>query len=160
MEAERRHRGSSPRVDGPTTNRDGFTLLEILIVLFLAVLMITLSAVFFTNTLSSSRLSAAARDITSSIRHARALAQINGEQQIVTIDLDARRYGLGANTKRIPPDVNIKVSDPFSGDLFTGQYHIVAGTAGAVNGGAIVLWNRKKTVTIQMDPVVGAVVSK
>jgi type II secretory pathway pseudopilin PulG len=153
---------SSPRISHRTLrNGEGFTLLELLIVLFLAVLMIMLSAALFANTLSSSRLNATARDLSATIRHARSLAQIHGERQTVTINLDARQYGIeGRVSKNIPPDVGIKVTDPFSGDVFTGQYHITANPAGAVNGGAIVLWNKKKALTIQPDPVVGAVVIK
>lgn len=139
----------------------GFTLLELLIVLFLAVLMVMLSAVLFTNTLSSSRLNAAAREISASIRHARTLAQIHGERQAVVIDLDAKQYGVeGRALRSIPPDVNIKVTDPFSGDVYSGKYLIAASATGAVNGGAIVLWNKKRTMTIQLDPIVGAVVIK
>ncbi len=142
-------------------NRDGFTLLELLIVLSLAVLMVTLSAVIFTNTLSSSRLNATARQISASIRQARTLAQIHSARQTVTIDLDAKQYGVEGHTSAtMPPDVNIKVTDPFSGDIYAGKYYIVATTTGAVNGGTIVLWNKKKTVTIQLDPIVGAVVIK
>ncbi len=140
-------------------DREGFTLLELLIVLTLAVLMVGLSAVIFTNTLSSSRLNATAREISASIRQARTLAQIHGARQTVTIDLDAKQYGVeGRTMTRVPADVNIKVTDTFSGDLYSGKYYIVATTTGAVNGGTIVLWNKKKTVTIQLDPIVGAVV--
>ncbi|MCL4474976.1 MAG: prepilin-type N-terminal cleavage/methylation domain-containing protein [Nitrospirae bacterium] len=149
------------RVTGHVSRCRGFTLLELLIVLFLAVLMVMLSAVLFTNTLSSSRLNAAAREISASIRHARTLAQIHGERQAVVIDLDAKQYGVeGRALRSIPPDVNIKVTDPFSGDVYSGKYLIAASATGAVNGGAIVLWNKKRTMTIQLDPIVGAVVIK
>jgi len=142
-------------------NRAGFTLLELLIVLFLAVLMVMLSAVLFTNTLSSSRLNASAREISASIRHARTLARIHGERQTVSIDLDSKQYGVeGRALRNIPPDVNIKVTDPFSGGVYSGKYLIVASTTGAVSGGTIVLWNKKRAVTIQLDPIIGAVVIK
>jgi len=142
-------------------NRTGFTLLELLIVLSLAVLMLMLSAVVFTNTLSSSRLNATAREISASVRHARTLAQIHSERQTVFLDLDAKQYGIGGRTLRsIPHDVNIKVTDPFSGEVYSGKYLIVASPTGTVSGGVIVLWNKKKTVTIQLDPIIGAVVIK
>jgi len=142
-------------------SRKGFTLLELLIVLFLFTLMITLSSVFFVNTLPSSRLNATAREISGTIRHARALAQIHSQRQTVTIDLDAKQYGVdGRGLRSIPSDVNIRVADTFSGDVYAGKYHIVANTTGTVNGGAIVLWNKKRTVTIHPDPIVGAVVIK
>ncbi len=139
----------------------GFTLLEMLIVLFLAVLMVMLAAVLLTNTLASSRLNATAREISASIRHARTLAQIHGERQTLTIDLDAKQYGIEGRTSRsIPPNIDIKVTDPFSGDVYSGKYLIVASATGMVSGGTIFLWNKKRAVTIQLDPIVGAVVTK
>ncbi len=141
------------------SRRGGFTLFELLIVLFLSTLILSLSAVFLANTLPSTRLNATARDISATVRHARALAQIDGESKAVTIDLDSRRFGEeGRGTREIPAGVNIKVADPFYGDVFTGQYTIVAYNTGAVSGCTVVLWNKKKTLSIQTDPVVGAVV--
>lgn len=154
--------GKNPlRITGHRSRCRGFTLLELLIVIFLATLILSLSAVFFANTLPSTKLNAAARDLTATVRHARALAQINGENQAVTIDMDSRQFGMeGRGTKGIPADVSIKVTDPFYGDVYKGQYTIVAYSSGAVSGCTIVLWNKKRTVSIQTDPVVGAVVIK
>jgi general secretion pathway protein H len=143
------------------SRKAGFTLLEVLIVIVLAAFIAGLSAVFLSNMLPSARLAATARDISATVRYARALAQINGETQTVTIDLDSRNYGLeGRGTKTIPAEVNVKVTDPFSGDVTQGQYTITAYTSGAMNGCTVVLWNRKKTLSIQTDPVVGVVVIK
>lgn len=154
-------RNSSRTICHALRDRSGFTLLELLLVLFLVVLMLMLSAAFFTNTLSSSRLNATAREISASIRHARTLAQIHGERQIVSIDLDAKQFGIeGRSLRTIPRDVNIKASDSVSGDVYTGKYLVVANPTGTVGSGMIVLWNRKKTVTIQLDPMVGATVIK
>jgi prepilin-type N-terminal cleavage/methylation domain-containing protein len=143
------------------SRRSGFTLLELLIVLLLITLMITFSAALFTNTLSSSKLNAFAREMSATIRHARTLAQIHGLPQTVTIDLDARQYGVeGRVVKRIPPNIDVRIVDPFEGDIYTGTYRIVAGTSGTVSGGTIVLWNKKSAVTIRLDPIVGVVVMK
>ena len=143
------------------SRKAGFTLLEVLIVIVLATFIAGLSAVFFANMLPSVRLAATARDISATIRYARALAQINGETQTVTIDLDSRNYGLeGRGTKTIPAEVYVMVTDPFAGDVSQGQYTIMAYTSGAMSGCTVVLWNRKKTLRIQTDPVVGVVVIK
>jgi general secretion pathway protein H len=161
MGNETKGKNSSRITNYVLRNRTGFTLLELLIVLFLVTLVLGLSGVFFANTLSSAKLNAAARDVSATVRHARALARINGESQVVSIDLDSRHYGIeGRTIKDIPPDVGIKVMDPFSGDIYQGQYNIVAYNTGAVNGCTVVLWNKKRTVSIQTDPVVGAVVIK
>ncbi|MCL5024430.1 MAG: prepilin-type N-terminal cleavage/methylation domain-containing protein [Nitrospirae bacterium] len=139
----------------------GFTLLELLIVLFLATLMLGLSSVVFVSALPSSRLDAAAREVSATIRQARALAQIHGEPQTVTINLDSRQYGIeGRGTKKLSPELGIKVTDPFNGEVLAGEYRLQAHITGAVDGCTIVLWNRKKAVSIQTDPIVGAVVIK
>ncbi len=139
----------------------GFTLLELLIVLVLVVLMLGLSAVFFGNTLSSGRLDAAARDISSIIRHAKSLAQMNGERQTISINLESGQYGMeGAGIKVLPKDVQVMIIDPFSGEIRTGEYRIIFQPYGGVEGGTVVLSNSRKSLNIQLDPVVGTVVIK
>jgi general secretion pathway protein H len=139
----------------------GFTLLELIIVIFLIILILGMSTLFFANLLPSNRFNATVRNISSAMKHARSLAQIQGKPLTFTIDLDAKKYGIeGHSAKDIPDDMNIKVTDPLSGDLYKGQYQFVMHPAGNIEGGTIVLWNAKKTVTIQLDPIVGAVVIK
>jgi len=139
----------------------GFTLLELIIVIFLITLILGLSTLFFANMLPSNRFNATVRNISSAMKYARSLALIQGKPHTLTIDLDAKKYSIeGRGTKDIPDDMNIKVIDPMSGELSTGQYQFVMHPAGNIEGGTIVVWNAKKTVTIQLDPVVGVVVIK
>jgi len=137
----------------------GFTLLEVIIVMLLISLVIGISAVFFVNTLASSTFNTTVRDISSSIRYARSLAQLHGERKNVTIDLDARTFSIeGKGVREIPSDMNIKIVDPLHGEIFEGKYQFIANALGGVQGGTIVLWNERKTVSIQPDPIVGSVV--
>jgi len=139
----------------------GFTLLELIIVMFLISLIFGISAVFFVNSLPAGKFNAAARDIASSIRHARALAQINGTTETVTLDLEGKKYGItGKELKPLPPNVRMKVIDPFAQEVAEGQYSFQFGPSGSSDGGTIVLWNDKRTVSIVVDPVVGAAVVK
>ena len=79
--------------------------------------------------------------------------------QTVTIDMDSKKYGLeGRDPKDIPEGIAVKVIDPISGEIQTGKYHFVLYPTGGMEGGTIVLWNSKKSATIQLDPVVGTVV--
>lgn len=140
---------------------NGFILLELIIVLFLITLILGLSTVFFVHILPSNKFNATVRNISSTIRHARSLAQIYGEEQTITINLDSKKYELeGHGVKEIPSDVHIKIIDPLSGEIHEGKYQLVLYPTGGIEGGTIVLWNSKKTVSIQMDPVVGLVVIK
>lgn len=144
-----------------SSQNNGFTLLELIIVLFLIMLILSISTVFFANTMPSNRLNATVREMSAAIKHARSLAQIAGEKQTITIDLDSKYYGIdGRMSKDIPPDITVKVIDPFSGEKLNGKYLIVFHTTGNVEGGKIVLSNNKRTVSIQIDPVVGSVVIK
>jgi len=141
------------------TGTRGFTLLEVIIVMVLITLVIGMSTVFFANTLMSGSFNTTVRDISSSIRYARSLAQIHGERKTFTIDLDAKTFAVqGKDAKEIPHDINIKIVDPLYGEIFEGKYQFTANALGGVLGGTIVLWNESKTVSIRPDPVVGSVV--
>lgn len=140
---------------------NGFTLLELTIVLFLVSLMLGLSTVFFANILPSSRFDATVREMSSTIRFARSLAKINGERKTIIIDLDSGKYRIEGYAERgIPSDMGIKVKDPLSGEISTGEYKLVFNAVGDIAGGTIVLQDKKRTVDIEIDPVIGAVAVK
>lgn len=140
-------------------NDKGFTLLELIIVMFLVGLMLSLAAVLFSNTLPSSKFSATTREVAATIRHARTLAQLRGENQTVTIDMETRKYGIdNAAAKDIPSGISIKIIDPQLGDVQTGKYQFEFPPMGGIEGGTIVLWNSKKMARIEIDPIVGSAV--
>lgn len=142
-------------------NRSGFTLLELIIVIFLITLMVGLSGVFFANTLPSGRFNATAREIASTIRQARHLAQLTGEKQVVMIDMDSKSYGIeGRSEKKLPSELHLKVIDSLTGDITSGKYHMTFRPAGSTEGGTVVLWYDAKSAQINIDPVAGAVIIK
>jgi general secretion pathway protein H len=146
---------------GASMKRDGFTLLEVIIVLTLITLVLGLSTVYFAGFLPAVRFEATGREITALIRHARSLARMQGEKQTIMIDLDERSYGLkGGAIKKIPPSVLIRIVDPVSGDVLQGKYPFVFPSAGGVEGGAVILSMGKKKLRIELDPITGAVVIK
>ncbi len=137
--------------------KNGFTLLEIIIVLSLVTLVLGLSTVFFAGFLPSARLDAAGRELSGMIRHARSLSRMNMARQTVMIDLDGRTYGIeGRGVKALPPDAVIRVIDPFAGEIRRGKYPIVFNPTGGIAGGTILLSRGNKTIMIRMDPVTGA----
>jgi general secretion pathway protein H len=146
-----------PRVPA-SGSRAGFTLLELILVMVIASLILGLGVMFFANTLPGARLSATARELSASIRQMKFLAQNRGEDLILTVDLDMKRYGIdGVRMKAIPPDVSIMAVDPVAGEVRNGKYLISFHSTGGVEGGMLVLSARKKAVYIEMDPVVGSV---
>jgi general secretion pathway protein H len=141
--------------------KNGFTLLEIIIVLALVTLILGLSSVFVAGFLPSAKANAAGREISGMIRHARSLARMNRESRSVLIDLDNRTYGIeGLATKSFPPEALVRIIDPFSGEIVGGKYPIVFSPAGGMRGGTIVLSWGKKVMRIELDPIAGAVLLK
>ena len=143
----------------PEKNKNGFTLIEITIVLFLGTLLLGLTTLFFAQTLASGRLTATARELSATIRHARSLARISDTRQVLTFDLDGREYGLsGRPSKKVPAPLVLKIVDPYQGEIHTGKYQMVVESHRGLEGGAFYLSSKKRTIQIQLDPIVGSVV--
>jgi general secretion pathway protein H len=139
----------------------GFTLLELVIVLFLITLILGLSTVFLLNALPTHRFNTTIREISAMIRHAKTLALIRGEKQTLIINLESRQYGIdGLVSKDLPQGTAIKVIDPIAGEILTGTYPIYFLPSGGIEGGTIILTRDKTSVSIQPDPIVGSVVIK
>jgi general secretion pathway protein H len=139
----------------------GFTLLELIVVMLLITLILALSTAFFANTLPSSKFNATVREMTTTIRQASRLAQSTGKTQTIVINLDSGVYGIeGRGTKDIPHGTNIKALDALTGEVISGEYRLVFYDTGAAEGGTLVLWNEKKRVNINLDPVMGAVITE
>jgi prepilin-type N-terminal cleavage/methylation domain-containing protein len=139
--------------------RSGFTLIELLIVLFLGTLILGLTAMLFGQSLEAGRLQATARELSATIRQARALTRINDIRQVVFFDLDAREYGLeGYRPKKIPPQVHLKVLDPYQGEIRQGRYTLIVEPNRGLEGGLFQLSSKKRSVQIQIDPILGSTV--
>lgn len=140
---------------------DGFTLLELMIVLVLITLILGLSAVYFSNALPSYKLNASVRELSATIRRAHMLAELSGSRQTLSIDLDAGKYGIeGHGYKSFDPDITVRVLDPFDGESRTGIYHLIFEASGGIQGQTVVMGAGKRRVKIELDPVVGTVVVK
>ncbi|HEX8948723.1 MAG TPA: prepilin-type N-terminal cleavage/methylation domain-containing protein [Dissulfurispiraceae bacterium] len=142
-------------------SHSGFTLLELMVVMVLITLIAGLSTVFFAGTASKKRLEAEAVGIFTTMRHARALSQMNGEGYAVAINLDSKEYGIeGGRSRKLPSDIGMKVIDPAGGERHNGEYRFEFLASGGVQGGTVVLENGKREIKIEPDPIVGAVMIK
>lgn len=139
----------------------GFTLLEIVVVLTLVVLILGFSTLFFGNALPGARLNAAGRELSAMIRYAKMLAKNDGEPRAVLINLDTGGYGIeGVQAKHLPEGINISINDPVAGEVSRGNYTVLFHGSGIVEGGMITLWNKKKVINIELDPILGSVILK
>lgn len=139
----------------------GFTLLELMIVLFLAMFMVGMGVIAMMNRLPAARLDATAREISALMRQARTMARIQMVKQILLLDLDARHYGIeGKPSLKIPEEVRLRIDDPLTGDADRGIYRIVFSPFGGIEGGAMLLTAGRRSITIKPDPVVGFLIDR
>lgn len=142
-----------------TYDNSGFTLLELIIVIVLITIILGLSGFFLASSTSSQRFNAAVRGMASTLRYAKALASLDGEEKVFSINMDLRIYGIaGKKIMRIPDDINVKVTDPIKGDIYNGDYILVFYPSRGLQGVTIWLWDKKRTARIDTDPVAGTVV--
>lgn len=142
-------------------NDNGFTLLELIVVMTLMVLFLGLSGVHLANRLPSAKLDGTARELSALIRMARIEAMSVREERRVRIDLNRRVYGMeGRAGRAIPEGVAISVTDPVRGRVQGGEYDIIADASGTVGSCEIILGTEKRNFRIDIDPVIGSVVVK
>ena len=136
----------------------GFTLLELIVVLFLISLIAGISVVLFTGTLSSGKLDAAARSLVAAMKQARVQSSMSGEPQAVFIDLDESSYGIeGRGSRPFPKGITVSLSDPLAGRQTSGKHLIEFDPVGGIRGGTVLLSTPKRTVSVRPDPLVAAV---
>mgnify|MGYP005837571745 CR=1 FL=1 len=140
------------------SHRRGFTLLELIIVIFLITLILGLSGFFFAGATSSQRFNATTRSVATTLKYAKTLAIIDGEIKTFFCNIDMKTYGImGKKTMNIPDGINIKVTDPIKGDIYSGTYDLVVYPSQVMPGITIYLWDKKRTARIETDPVAGTV---
>jgi len=137
----------------------GFTLIEVMIVVFLMSLIAGITTIFFANTLPSAKHKAAARELAATIKYARNLAFVKNEKQIINIDIDSGNYFIkGRDLKSIPPEISITVyeNNVNANPVRAGKYMISYDTTGGSDWNAIELARKEKVITIKSDPIMVA----
>jgi type II secretory pathway pseudopilin PulG len=152
---------SPPHRCGKLNMAFGFTLLEVMIVLFLAVFITGTGIVVMMNRLPTAKLDATAREISAMMRQAKTLARIHKEKQTILIDFDMRSYGIEGKTfRKIPKEIQIKIDDFITGEIDKGLYRLIFSPFGEIDGGVVNLSTGRRTISIKPDPVVGFLITR
>jgi general secretion pathway protein H len=85
-----RHRIQSPSSISPRS--DGFTLVELLVVLVIAALVLALVGTSISRSISGAEMRTAARQLASSIRYTRTHAILTKSEQVFMVDTENRSY--------------------------------------------------------------------
>ncbi len=139
--------------------RNGFTMMEILIVLAIMGIVAALTVPMFGDGVSNSALKGAARELAAGLRFARSEAVAKRHETFVAIDLAGRRFKVADDPveHQLPKTAELK--------LFTAQSDIVNESTGAIrffpdggsNGGRITIASGERKYDVDVDWLTGRV---
>jgi len=136
----------------------GFTLLELIVVLFIVVLGFSVVGINLSSGNDATELKVAARDIVSALRFARGQALISHQETTVTIDLVENTYTVSSRDRIYPIPKAIDVT------VVTAQSELTEGSAsirffadGSSTGGRITLELGKATWQIDINWLTGQI---
>jgi len=139
-----------------TSGMAGFSLLEVLVVMCIIITAIGISAYYATPRGTDKKLDWAAYEMASYLRQARTSVIKGGTSKTIIFDLDSGTYGPAEGpSRKVPAGFGIGIKDSFAGDIFKGKYSMVFHAGGWIEGGDVLVWNRKRTIIIKLDPVAG-----
>jgi len=88
----------------------GFTLIEVLVVLVLLAVLAGVVAFNMTGSLKGSKIRAASRDLVAALRYTRSQAMVKHQDQVLTFDLDDKSYKApGKDKVKFPEEMDIAV---------------------------------------------------
>jgi general secretion pathway protein H len=124
----------------PIYKNKGFTLLELIVVLFIIVLGFSVVGINFSSG-SPMQLQGAARDLVSALRYAHGTAKMSHKETTVNIDLDDNSYTISSRDKvyRIPESIALSVVTAQSQLTGRNQGNIRFFADGSSTGGRITL---------------------
>ncbi|MEO6518108.1 MAG: GspH/FimT family pseudopilin [Pseudoxanthomonas sp.] len=139
-------------------NTQGFSLIEILVVLALLALATTLAAVAFTGGMDGMRLRSSAKEIASQLRFARTHAIATGIPQRFTIDPVGHRWQGAKNRKgRIPESLRVQFTGAREAGVRAGEGGILFFADGAATGGRIQLQVKRAAWRVDVGWLTGEV---
>lgn len=139
--------------------RQGFTLIELMMVLVIIVLGSAVVGVNFSSGNDRAQLKAAARDVVSALRYAQGQAAIEHQQITVDFDLEENNYAVSGRDKIyvIPDEIELTIVTAESELSGQGQASIRFFPDGSSTGGRVVLEHGKGKWQIDINWLTGFV---
>lgn len=139
--------------------QQGFTLLELIVVLFIVVLGFAAIGISISSGNDSTELKAAARDIVSALRYARGQALISHEETTVAFDLENNTYTVSNRDKAysIAESISLTVVTAQSELTGQGQGSIRFFADGSSTGGRVTLERGQTLVVCDINWLTGQI---
>ncbi|MBF0404527.1 MAG: hypothetical protein HQL00_11215 [Nitrospirae bacterium] len=131
-----------------------------MVTMLILAIALSVVAVKLTSRMPETLLKSAARTLLADLRYASVLASSKGKDVKVTVDLNALAYTFNGKTRSFPENTKIVIKDAEDKEFRRGRWQVVFYAVGGSTGGEISLSTRKKTLTIAIDPIAGAMLTK
>lgn len=139
--------------------QQGFTLLELLVVLVIAVLLVALTPPLLSGMSAAAELRGAARQLAAGLRFARNEAVTRQREAILTLDLAQRRFAVSGDPREIALPESVALH------LYTAQSELLDQATGSIRffpdgsstGGAITVGGAKLAYRVNVDWLTGGV---
>ena len=137
----------------------GFTLLELLVVLFIMVLGFSVVGINLSSGSDGPALKVAARDLVSALRYARGQALMIHREETVTLDLAENSYTVSGRTKNylIPKTIALTVVSAQSELTGAGKANMRFFSDGSSTGGRITLEQGRSAWEININWLTGQI---
>lgn len=137
----------------------GFTLVELLVVLVIAVTVIGVSTVAYNKLSTSAYLKSSARHVAASLRFARNYAVAKGIDTHLKIDLNRRTYQYSGNNKlfQFRSGVDLEVFTANFPNQSADVVEIRFAPDGSSSGGRVSLSSKRRTYVVHVDWLTGRV---
>lgn len=137
--------------------REGFTLLELIVVLAILAAIAALVAPSFSRTIASARLRSAASDVRTSLARGRALAVAAAKERTVAFDLSRGEFGVDNEAvRRLPETIRLGAVLPGEGRMEEGNVRIRFFPDGSGDEAEIsVTAEDGGTLRVTVDPLTG-----
>ncbi len=139
--------------------QNGFTLVEVILVLVIGAIMYSLIVSVAFRGSSSADLKAAARTVAAGLRQAQTIAMTTRRDTSLTIDLDSREFTVSGDQtiRQLPKDLDLK--------LFTAQSEVTSERRGAIRfyadgsstGGRVTVASGERKYLVDVDWLTGRV---
>ena len=140
-------------------NADGFTLLEMVVVLAIIAVVMALSVPMFDTAFPGAQVKSAAHNLASGLRYTRDQAITTNRSTAFVINTQKRQYGMDGDLsfRKLPPELILSLKTAHSEvvDDYTGRIRFFPD--GSSTGGRITLADRGRIYSVMVDWILGRV---
>ncbi|MDQ5908838.1 MAG: ral secretion pathway protein [Pseudomonadota bacterium] len=139
--------------------QEGFTLLEVLMVLVIGVLLVALTPPLLSGMSGSTELRGAARQLAAGLRNARNQAVTGQQEAILLLDLAGHRFAVSGDSREVALPGSVALH------LYTAQSELLDREKGSIRffpdgsstGGAITVSGPKRAYRVNVDWLTGGI---